>query len=550
MTDLKHLNFKVLVLCLSAVLLAYFTVHQLAAPAEVALGLACSSLVADGKVPYVDFLDNASPYCYYLALPVILLSRLFFLHPILIANLALVLGFAGSMLLIDKMAEGSFRHRLLRAKLPFLALAAFLFLFVFIGEFGQSPLVYVLFSLPYLCARYMSSSFVPAAPKGPLTFSFTRSIAGIMQGLVIFLDPLFLLAFLATEITVAVSRPRRYFGVELVSAFVTLAVMLAALALMPAAAVSTYCGPICHLNQLSFEFFNDVLFYVEKSPDRRDLIYFYVVSQALILPVVWRCLLTRLLSVLAGFGFGYYVGSTNLLSWQALAMCGYSILGLGLCCSYYFRKFAIPVPLSINAPQKLALPVLTVLLAGGFFYKQVPADKWFRLERYGYHGWGLASDLTFFGGPFQENCPPRKLAAVCATQLRPGFPLIMQLRENGDYFQWGFPFHTLKVMRERKLPDQVADLLAFEDKFYTRLKASWTGPNRPDFIVVEDGEVRDSLWAHGINTILENDYEPGPYLSLLNGDEIAAHPHLEYIGYPLSFASFKLKARTTLPPGQ
>lgn len=282
--------------------------------------------------------------------------------------------------------------------------------------------------------------------------------------------------------------------------------------------------------------------------------------------MVWRCLLTRLASVLAGFGFGYYVGSTNLLSWQALAMCGYSIVGLGLSGSWYFAniakfskfanlanlaKLALKLPLAIKARQKLALPLLTLLLAGGFFYKQVPADKWFKLDRFGYHGWGLLSDLTIFGGPFQENCPPRKLAAVCATQLRPGFPLIMQLRENGDYFQWGFPFHTLKVMRERKLPDQVADLLAFEEKFYTRLKASWTGPNRPDFIVVEDGEVRDSLWAHGVNTILENDYEPGPYLSLLNGDEIAAHPHLEYIGYPLSFASFKLKARpTTSPPSQ
>lgn len=169
--------------------------------------------------------------------------------------------------------------------------------------------------------------------------------------------------------------------------------------------------------------------------------------------------------------------------------------------------------------------------------------RMFTYYDYGHLDNFLGLDIPFYG--------PLPIWCLLTTQLRPGFPLIMQLRENGDYFQWGFPFHTLKVMRERKLPDQVADLLAFEEKFYTRLKASWTGPNRPDFIVVEDGEVRDSLWAHGVNTILENDYEPGPYLSLLNGDEIAAHPHLEYIGYPLSFASFKLKARpTTSPPSQ
>lgn len=175
------------------------------------------------------------------------------------------------------------------------------------------------------------------------------------------------------------------------------------------------------------------------------------------------------------------------------------------------------------------------------FYQQV-AGQWMSLGPLGYWGQGLKSDLTIFAGDIEDACLPKETVTICGTQVRPGFPALFQVRRSGDYLLWGFPFYVFKTMRERKLPAEVADLLTYEDRFYSRLKAAWSGAKRPKAIAVEDNEAHDALWAHGINTIIENDYEPGPYLSLMNGDELAGHPAFEYVGYHKSFTLYKLKA--------
>lgn len=537
---------RFLILSLSAVLLAYFFVHQLACPAELALSLAASDLVSQGQIPYIDFVDNAIPHSYYLRLPLILLSKLVSFHPTLIANLFHVFLVAASLLLIRVMLGKGRASRLLAPRLPFLSVALFVYVFVFLSEFGQAPQLLVSGTLPYLAARYLSAGGERVKP-------ILSALAGLLQALVLFLDQSFLLFWLLTEFVIFFAGRKRFFALELKVCLLGVIAMFAGLALMPGQAVKTYFGPILHLNQLSFEFFNDSFFYVGQTPDRRDLVYFFVVAQALTLPVVSRCVLIRLLSALSALGFGYYVSSTSLFTWQALAMVGFAALGLALSLAYYMRRLALgrlfKGLLLFTAMEKfIGNNRRQEFIAAGLgiacffvFYQQV-AGQWMSLSPLGYWGQGLKSDLTIFAGDIEEACPPKETVTICGTQVRPGFPALVQVRRGGDYLLWGFPFYVFKTMRERKLPAEVADLLAYEDQFYSRLKAAWSGPRRPKAIAVEDNEAHDALWAHGINAIIESDYEPGPYLSLMNGEELAGHPAFEYVGYRKSFTLYKLKA--------
>ncbi len=548
---------SLLSLCLSALLAGWFSIHQLLIPAEAAMRLSCGIQIADGARPYLDFLDNSSPFALYLASLPALVSKLIFIHPITIFNMLVVLLTLLSLLLIVRCGRGlSPRLGMLQFCLPALVLGVALSLIYFLNYFGQESVLFFLLFLPYLTQRYLSINALNRGEK-----RLWPILIGCLAALGLLLNPVFLVAFLAVEFTclfalgdISLTKlKRRYIASELMACLASLLVLCLALLCLAPSVVTEYLGPISRINQLTFEYFNNDLSYVGKSPDRRDLVYAFVVFFVLSLPVAGRCLLTRLMCVMAAFGFGCFVFSGTLFSHQGILMIAYAVSALLLSGSRYLRAYHPAKVFSGRVAawcsarlSKRVLVLLPILAVVCFVLSSVVALKLakgnaFSLRELGYYGFGFERDLSFFSKTVKEASVARDRVWIYSEQISPAFPLLTQLRRTPGYLVWGFPLHTLKVLHERGTPEEIARLAQFEATMYDRLRVEALSPHPPSLVLVEDGEVHDLFKANGIIAIVEKFYSPMDSCSPLNGEEIANHDPYEYLGFRVSFSADKLR---------
>ncbi len=546
-----------LALCFSALLAGWFSIHQLLIPAEAAMRLSCGIQIADGARPYLDFLDNSSPFALYLASLPALVSKLIFVHPITIFNLMVVLLTLLSLLLIARCGRGfSPRLRMLQFSLPALVLGVALSLIYFLNYFGQESLLFLLLFLPYLIQRYLSISALNPGKK-----RFWPALIGFLAALGLLLNPAYLLALPAVEFTCLFSLgdisltklKRRYLASELMSCLLSLLLLCLALISLAPSVVCEYLGPISRINQLTFEYFNNDLSYVGKSPDRRDLVYAFVVFFVLSLPVAGRCLLTRLMCVMAAFGFGCFVFSGTLFSHQGILMIAYGFTALLLAISRYIRAyrpakvfsgtFAAWCSARLSKKVLVLLPILVVVcfLSSSVAALKLAKGSAFSLRELGYYGFGFERDLSFFSKTVKAASVARDRVWIYSEQISPAFPLLTQLRRTPGYLVWGFPLHTLKLLHERGTPEEIASLAQFEATMYDRLRVEALSPHPPSLVIVEDGEVHDLFKANGIIAIVEKFYSPMDSCSPLNGDEIANHDPYEYLGFRVSFSADRLR---------
>lgn len=546
-----------LALALAALLAGYFSVHQLAIPADAAMRLSCGVQIADGARPYLDFLDNSSPFALYLASLPALVSKIVFVHPVSIFNFMVLLLTLGSLLLVIKCGRGpSPRLILLQFCLPAIVLSVALFQFYFLNHFGQEGVLFFLLFLPYLTQRYLSLSGLHRHKQ-----RWVPLLIGFLAALALLLNPIFPLALIAVEFTCLFSLGEisglklksRYFTAELSACLLSLLVLCLGLFALVPSVVLEYLGPISHINQLTFEYFNEDLSYVGKSPDRRDLVYAFVVFFVLSLPVAGRCLLTRLMCLMSAFGFACLVFSGTLFSHQGILMIAYSLVALCLSLNRYLRSFrpakvlsgraAVCCSARLNKKVIVLLPALVVIcfVAANFTALKLSNSKAFSLSELGYYGFGLERDLSFFSKTVRQSSSPRDRVWIYSGQISPAFPLLTQLRRKPGYLVWGFPLHTLKILHERGTPDQIAQLAHFEATMYDRLRVEALSPQPPTLVLVEDGEVHDLFKDHGLVSIIEQFYSPLDSCSPLNGDEIDNHAPYEYLGYRVCFSADKLR---------
>lgn len=550
-----------LAVCLSAVLAGYFAVHQLKCPPEAAMRLSCGALIADGARPYIDFLDNSSPFALYLAALPALISKTIFVHPICIFNMLVVLLTLISLLLVINRASGrSPRLLMVQFCLPAIALGVALTQLHFLSQFGQEGILFFLFFLPYLVQRYLSLSALHTDKRRVFP-----ALIGVLASFGLLLNPVCLVAFAAVEFACLFSLgnisltklKQRYVTTELVACLLSLLALSLALFCLAPLVVREYLGPITKINQLTFEYFNDDLSYVGKSPDRRDLVYTFVVFFILSLPVAGRCLLTRLMCLMAAFGFGCFVFSATLFSHQGILMIAYSLVALLLSGARYMRSIK-PIKrfcgslaiwcqshfFELKNKQLIALVssiCVVALVSSVYASSKSVKGKSFALSELGYYGYGLERDLSFFSKTVKEASAARDSVWIYSEQASPAYPLLTQLRRKPGYLIWGFPLHTLRVLHERGTPLQVAELSNFEATMYDRLRVEMLSPHPPTLVLIEDGEVRDLFKANGIISIIEQFYSPIDSCSPLNGDEIASHDPYEYLGYRVTFSADKLK---------
>ncbi len=556
---------SVICLCLWAALTGYFSVHQLLVPAEAAMRLACGALIADGAKPYIDFLDNSSPYALYLAAIPQLVSRLVFVHPICVFNMLVALLTLVALLLVLNCARGDSRRLLLvQYCLPAIVIGTALTLVYFLNYFGQESVLFFLLFLPYLVQRYASISNIKTDNR---RLSCSPAI-GVLAAIGLLLNPIFLLALLAVEFTCLIALgdisltkiKTQYLTSELKACLLSLVLLCLGLFCLAPTVVHEYLGPISQINQLAYEYYENGFSYVDKSPDRRDLVYAFVVFFVLALPVAGHCLLTRLMCVMSAFGFSYLVFTGTLLTHQGILMIAYSLTGLLLAGNRYLRSFYLgkritaavvrkcedwlSAPIGRSGTRMLVLlPICAIasfVITSFVSLKQVQG-KVFTLSELGYYGFGFEHDLSFFSKTVKEASTARQSVWIYSEQISPAFPLLTQLRRKPGFLVWGFPLHTLKILHERGTPDQVAQLAKFEQRLYERLRADALSRNPPVLIMIEDGEVRDLFKDHGITAIIDKFYSGLDPCSPLNGDEMAVHMPYEYLGYRVPFSVDKLK---------
>ncbi len=566
-----------LLLCWSGSLCGYFSTHQILIAAEPAMHISCANLIVEGAMPYIDFVDNATPVLLYLFTLPVLLSKLCFLHPILIFNLLIVLLTIVVFALITAAVKQSGSKGLsLLFYLPALTLSVITSQLYLIDEYGQESMVFMLLFLPYLLERYLSST--GAHKTSP---AWRKIFAGVLAALALLLNPIYLLAVLVVEIVcltalgeVTLFKIRhRYLGLELLACLGSMLAIVAILYLSAPLMVSTYLGPITNLNLLSYDYFYDNLGFVGKSPDRRDLVYAFVVFFIMALPAAGRCLLVRLMCTMAALGFTWLVCSGTLYTHQAFIMTAFVISAFYLALARYLRSmrsvlfegqlfaqlFAKGENLSrqiylwqeskplVRTSLLAGLPVLCFVTINYFCLKNIAADQFFSLANINYYGFGLKPDLSFFSDTVEKNTEPKDLVWIFSSQVRPGFPLITQLRRRPGYLVWAFPLHPLKILHERSTPEQalrltqLAQLTQFEAGMIDHLRSELNSVRPPRLILIEDGEIWDSLKAAGICTIIEGQYDNLEPLTPLNGDEIALHRPYEYVGHRLGFSAYKLK---------
>ncbi len=550
---------SLLTLCLSALLAGWFSVHQLLIPAEAAMRLSCGIQIADGALPYIDFLDNSSPFALYLSSLPALVSKIIFIHPITIFNFMGVLLTLLSLLLIIQCGRGqSQRLKTLQFCLPAIVFGVVLSLIYFINCFGQESVLFFLLFLPYLTQRYLSISAI-----NPVRMRLQPVLIGFLAALGLLLNPVFLLALVAVEFIclfalgdISLAKLKhRFFAAELLACLLSLILLCLLVFSLAPSVVFEYLGPISSINQLTFEYFNNDLSYVGKSPDRRDLVYAFVVFFVLALPVAGHCLMTRLMCLMAAFGFGYFVFSGTLFSHQGILMVAYSVIASLLACSRYIRACRPAKVLSgqfaawcSTRLHRKALVLLTTLalatvcfLSSSIAALKLTKGNAFSLGELGYYGFGFERDLSFFSKTVKEASAARDRVWIYSEQISPAFPLLTQLRRTPGFLVWGFPLRTLKVLHERGTPEEIARLAHFEATMYDHLRVEALSPHPPSLILVEDGEVHDLFKANGIIAIIEKFYSPMDSCSPLNSDEIANHEPYEYLGFRVSFSTDKLR---------
>lgn len=555
----------VLSLCFTAGLAAYFAMHQLLVPAEVAMHISAGEFIVDGLRPYLGFLEVSSPVTLYLFAVPALLSRLLFIHPIAIFNeLTVLVLLLVSLLLISAAVDvkNSFRLRRYGFYLPVLLFTMAVSIIYYLNEFGQLGMFYVILVLPYLAERFLTAS----ACSTPLRFSATfwrKCVTGALAAVATLLDPVLALAFVAIEFiclsalgNVTLSRLKtRYCSVELVACLISILSTVAGLYLLAPQVVHEYLGPISQFNFFSYQFFNDALNYVDKSPDRRDLMYAFVFFVVLALPMAAKCLLTRLLSTVAIAGFIFFICTGTLFTHQSFTMVAASAMACALAMSRYLFRYKSRFSNRFKMLSSIfrlpsfsgritvivcgLAPTLTFMAISYICAHNLPAEKIFDLKKIGYYGFGLKSDLGFFSGSIERNSDAKDTVWIYSEQVSPGFPVLTQLHRRPGRLVWGFPFRVMRELHDRNT-DDLSKLLLFEANLHARLRAELEGSHPPELVLIEDGETQEYFKTAKIWPALEQNYVVLEACTPLNEAEITSHAPYEYLGYRVGFSTFRL----------
>lgn len=517
----------------AALLLALLFCRELILPAEMAAHLSSGALLASGKIPYRDFFDNLSPGLLFFSMLPAFFAPLK-LHPILVYKLGVFVLFILSSALVFKIAgSGSFRLSE-RAALYFVPFCTALFLLVFLSSFAHENLLFSISLLPYLLLRLGRPSLPLQSRQFALSFLLFLIATAV--------DPSFFGFYLLFELSLLFLPGAKFDKQFVVSALLSPLAYLLVLAVLPSEILKNYIERVVLVNLATFLQFNEYLYWMEKSPDRRDLIYVFVAALTLSTFALGVSRLARSFVVLSAIGFAYYLSTVGLLTGAALPMLYFamlaSLVALSRALCAVSCKWKLPDMLVLTNKKVLGASTLLVLVVSFTLFFRSP----FSLAPLGYHLWGRKWDVSYFSSVVEKYSEPGERVAVFSFQARPGYPLLTQLaRPNGSAFIYFYPFLVFRHME--MLPDwHRAALAPFEPFIWSEIAREFK-ENPAELVLVAEGDIMETFDRKGLRKLLDEKYDHVADCTMMSSTEALEHAPFEYLGYQDAFAVFKLREK-------
>ncbi|MCA9805552.1 MAG: hypothetical protein KC777_26460 [Cyanobacteria bacterium HKST-UBA02] len=528
------------VLAILLVILAHILLHPLLIPAEAAVHLQGALLMVNGKLPYADFFVLSSPAMLYLLFIPAAASELTNVHPILVFNLfvfvVLLLSLIGckSVLLDNKSRD--------QASAPYFLICFAALSLVFISEFGQAHHLLMLLTIPYFLCRKASFCGQILGPR-------LLAACGVAAGIGFSLEPIFALLFVATELVWWVEKQslKPFSSLDFTSCSLVLAIYLSHFIMIPAPMSSLYAALALPLVMYDYKHWWDILSYVDKTPDRRDLVYFMIVAVTVALGLRKWCSLIVPMVVIAVASFGIFIFEGHMLTFQALpfvygaALAGSLALGVVINWMAGTRVLAKAMSKSL-LPRAIAV-VAGLAAVGAILYQssQLSGVEYLSLSDQGYPGSAPKSDLADFAEQILKETRPGDRVLVLNPRARPAYPLLLQLgrKPASSGLLTAEPLSISKRILPLEPPESAGPLGYHMDMVLENINKDLSGRDRPK-LVIYDQET--------MGVILENDGLKDKILKYYAPIEMAdwnldkgVHPSIEYLGFKYPLNVLKLK---------
>lgn len=528
-------------------MLVHFILFAISIPAEAALSYQCGLLIAEGKIPFIDFFEVSSPALMYLnAIPAMFGSMVPFVHPIVVFHVFVVALIAGSCYLSALIL---FRQRFREQAHAPLFIIGFAFLnLIMINEAGQREHLFLLLYTPFFVCRWLTWTNQKCDEKLSL-------IAGIAGGVAACLDPLFLVALMAMELFFLVSKLKLspFRSREVVAALAVVALYFLHFFLFPIDYAHLYFNWALPMVLCDYRVFDERLYWVNKTPDLRNLIYFIIFLIAcslglrrwcsLIAPCIGFCLL----------GFGLLIFEGKSMTYQALPM----IFGGGLAAFLSLSVVLHWIAKEKDLKSLFKPPVVTtmiLLLALGFIGVKLylandakrlnPLD----LSTVGYWGWCYNTDLPIrsglptFSTILLRDTKVGDTALILNDRVRPAYPLLLQYNRKPGYLLTGYAMRMSRRLME-STPEKAFEYRGQQFNMFSRLIKDIE--KKPNIILIEksDDSLGKVLNEHQLMDTINKYYVPS--LNLAEWPDSEYVPDYDFFGFRNGLYVYRL---STLPP--
>lgn len=527
-------------------LLAVILLHPLRIAPEAALHLECAMMILKGRQPYVGVIDSGAAALMYVCLPPALVHLVVrSIHPAIIYNLYILVLVLASTFLTGLILWRRNRHRHGWLFFPIVVSIPVSALVINV-ELGQREHLFALLIIPYVILRWLRNG-------GFKIEQFESRICGILAGIAVCLDPLFLLPFLALEIFLRFDKPasRTFFVAELKIALLTLGVYLCHFLFLPFSAFQ-YFTCIVPLNIVDYVTWDDRMdflnalgqmdWYRWTSPDRRDILYWSAALCTISLSLRRRVSLLSSLVVLSLMGGLTYVIQGKALSYQALLMVIFCTMQsgiiLGLVLQFLIKRLRIAMPGSQKVPNLKstvlvqAVVILCVVSSIAVFKTSWRlSGKTINLSEFGYIGVADKADLSHFAVKIMERTKPGDAVVILNDNVKAAYPLLLQInRLPGSSVMWGFPFRLFSVAAQDDSWLYTVFLRSWEAPFYEQLGQELQRTNAK-CILIQSGRTLDYLLNRDIIEKVKEHYKlDGDVTWRDNADRDADTSNLELWG--------------------
>jgi len=525
------------VLAILLVILAHIFLHPLLIPAEAAVHLQGALLMVNGQLPYADFFVLSSPAMLYLLFIPAAVSELTSIHPILVFNLfvfvILMLSLVGcKAVLLDHKSRD-------QASAPyFLICFAALSLF-FISEFGQAHHLLMLLTIPYFLCRKASFCGQILGPR-------LLVACGVAAGIGFSLEPIFALLFIATELVWWVEKQclKPFSSYDFTSCALVLAIYLSHFIMIPASMSSLYAALALPLVMYDYKHWWDILSYVDKTPDRRDLVYFMIVAVTVALGLRKWCSLIVPMVVIAVASFGIFIFEGHMLTFQAIPF----VYGAALAAAPALGAVLNWITGTMNRsllPRAIAVAA-GVAATGALFYQssQLSGVEYLSLSDQDYQvypGSAPKSDLADFAEQILKETRPGDRVLVLNPRARPAYPLLLQLgrKPASCGLLTAEPLSIAERIMPLEPPESAGPLGYHMDMVLEKLDKDLSGRDRPELVLYDQETMGVILENHGLKDKILKYYAPIE-MADWNLDK-GVHPAIEYLGFKYPLNVLKLK---------